>query len=461
MLGRLVEKQLRKGKATFYCYSRPLRFSLSAIIVICSNLLIAQTPHWVSLPQELNGHANVLSTYGDDLVAGGMFSLAGVTPANNIALWNGSNWESLDGGMTAEPIGFVTELLVFEDNLYAAGNFTSAGGTSANNIAVWTGSEWSALGSGTNGTISSMAVFDNQLYIGGIFTEAGGVNVNHIARWDGAEWHALDSGILGNNVNDMVVYQNELYALGPFSEAGGVACNNIARWTGSEWLNAAGGLEFGYTTLIEWDGKLLAGTELDWATEVIFLRVSQWDGVSWSSFSEQQMMPWIRKFAIFDNKLYGAGGTTTGPSEASYVVEWTGSEWVTVGEGINDYTPALCVHNGELYCGGHFNMSDGSPHNFIARWTDEVGIMETNSHQSFSIFPNPGSGQMTLGFGLSEPDKGTTVDVLDMQGKAVHSSTWPNGQSRLQLDLSHLRKGLYLVRVNAGAAGYSEKVVLH
>jgi hypothetical protein len=50
--------------------------------------------------------------------------------------------------MASEP--YVSALAVSGSTLYAGGYFTTAGGTNANDIAQWNGSSWSALGSGMN-----------------------------------------------------------------------------------------------------------------------------------------------------------------------------------------------------------------------------------------------------------------------------------------------------------------------
>jgi hypothetical protein len=57
--------------------------------------------------------------------------------------------------------------------LYAGGYFTTAGGSAANNIAQWNGSSWSALGSGVNDSVFALAVSGSTLYAGGGFTTAG------------------------------------------------------------------------------------------------------------------------------------------------------------------------------------------------------------------------------------------------------------------------------------------------
>ncbi|MCC5787989.1 MAG: hypothetical protein JJU33_14955 [Phycisphaerales bacterium] len=204
---------------------------------------------WSALGQGLTNHHSVedtwayaLAGWGHSVFAGGRFTRAGGSPANNIAQWNGSSWLPLESGVT----GSVYALRVFNDGtglaLYAGGGFTQAGGRSVNRIARWNGSAWSALGEGVNGAVEVLTAFDDgtgpALYAGGWFTEAGGNPASGIARWDGSSWSALGSGLTGghpyNVVTDLAVFDDgtgpALYAAGRFAEAGGNPASNIARW---------------------------------------------------------------------------------------------------------------------------------------------------------------------------------------------------------------------------------------
>lgn len=151
---------------------------------------------WSAVGSGTSGTVNSLTVYDDGtgpaLYAGGFFSGAGGNSANRIARWDGSSWSALGSGMSGGTLTRVFSLAVFDDGsgspaLYAGGDFTQAGGSQANNIARWDGSSWSPLGSGTDNWVWEMAMFDSgtgpALYAGGSFSQAGGNPANFFASW--------------------------------------------------------------------------------------------------------------------------------------------------------------------------------------------------------------------------------------------------------------------------------------
>jgi hypothetical protein len=84
------------------------------------------------------------------LFAGGRFTIAGTTPAEGIAKWDGANWAALGSGIDISYFSTcrVTALADYDDGggarLFATGQFFVAGGTPASEIASWDGTAWSA-----------------------------------------------------------------------------------------------------------------------------------------------------------------------------------------------------------------------------------------------------------------------------------------------------------------------------
>ena len=113
--------------------------------------------------------------------------------------------------------------------MYAGGRFSAAGGTSANNIARWDGEKWHSLGSGANGLVMKLAVHGDWVYAGGTFTEIDGVKANGLARFDGSKWSPVGSGV--NGFVDVIAFSDEyMYVAGGFTTAGGKSAFNFARW---------------------------------------------------------------------------------------------------------------------------------------------------------------------------------------------------------------------------------------
>jgi hypothetical protein len=83
-----------------------------------------------------------------DLVAGGAFFTAGGVAANNIARWDGSNWTALGGGLLGSGTAATTRAFAVLANgeLIAGGMFQMAGNIASNGIARWNGSSWLPFG---------------------------------------------------------------------------------------------------------------------------------------------------------------------------------------------------------------------------------------------------------------------------------------------------------------------------
>ncbi|MCL4222152.1 MAG: hypothetical protein KJZ65_12375 [Phycisphaerales bacterium] len=176
---------------------------------------------------------------GEKLYAAGRFLNIGGVPANNIAVWNGSNWSALGGGITHTSIAQVICMTTFDDGngpaLYAGGSFTSAGGSPATRIAKWNGSSWSAMGDGFNNTVQELTVFDDgsgpALYAMGNFTLSGANPINRIAKWNGTSWEPVGVGADGNIYGAFVFDAGEgmgMHLGGGFNSAGGLAAARAA-----------------------------------------------------------------------------------------------------------------------------------------------------------------------------------------------------------------------------------------
>lgn len=289
---------------------------------------------WLSIgsvgdPDNWQASVHTLTVFDGDLIAGGGFITADGQTVNNIARWDGSNWQSMGDGMDNAVLG----LTVFEDDLIAVGTFRHAGGEQAQYVARWNGTEWQPMASGMNGSVSAVEVFGSDLIIGGVFKSIGGQAATRVARWDGTGWQPMGTVGDPDDSNEWVlaltVFDNELIVGGRFETTDGREVNNVARWDGSGWQPLDTGTSREVQTLTTFDGDLIAGGHFITASGIEVRRTARWDGSRW-----QPMGP-------------GIGSPHTGLSSVD----------------------ALIVHDDNLFVGGEFTSTgSGKSANNVARW---------------------------------------------------------------------------------------------
>ncbi len=341
--------------------------------------------NWVSLgglPGTDSGvHASAVDDAGS-LYIGGEFTVVGTVIVNRIAKWDGSTWTALGGGMN----GFVRALAVSGNDLYAGGEFTmvtNSGGVSvlANRVAKWNGSAWSALGEGLDANVLALATSGSDLYAGGEFTNAindGSVTVavNRVAKWNGSAWVALDGG-LSSRVRAAAMMGSDLYVGGEFISAtnagAAVTVNRIARWDGSSWSALASGVNNFVYALAVSGSDLYAGGEFLTATNgggvaVSVSRVAKWNGNAWSAM-QTGMNARVSALTALGSDVYAGGYfTTAGVAGANYISKWNGSSWSELGSGMDGNVYAVAGRGTNLYAGGALKTAGGIAANFLAKW---------------------------------------------------------------------------------------------
>ncbi len=155
-------------------------------------------------------------------VAGDIGSMDGI-PCGNIAMWDGTSWSSLGGGMD----GTVKSLALVGHNLIASGHFQHAGGVAVNNIALWNGSTWAPLGNGFNDWVVSVEFFNNTLY-----AIAAGTFRCALFSFDGANWNS-ENLLLDYSVNGMVNVDSTLLIYGSFSHVNNDTARGLVSFNGS------------------------------------------------------------------------------------------------------------------------------------------------------------------------------------------------------------------------------------
>ncbi|MBO9327013.1 MAG: hypothetical protein J7463_17125, partial [Roseiflexus sp.] len=337
----------------------------------------------------LNGPIYAIAISGTNVYVGGRFTDAGgISGANNLARWDGSQWHAVGG--TNAITGTINAIVVSGNDVYVGGIFTNAGGVSgANNLARWDGSRWHAVG-GTNaitGTVNTIAVSSSDVYIGGFFTKAGGVSgANNLARWDGSQWHAVGGGTNGI-VASIAISGTNVYIGGAFFNVGGVSgTDSLARWDGSRWHPVGGatssGINNGFVASIAISGpNVYVGGQFTNAGGVTGANnLARWDGSRWLTVGSPGAINGpVYAIAVSGSNVYAGGGfTNAGGSGASYLARWDGNQWRAVGsvQAMNNWVLAISIDvidgADHVYVGGEFTNANGVDHaDYVARWDGE------------------------------------------------------------------------------------------
>lgn len=114
---------------------------------------------WKTLGNAFDGLPYTFGFAGKKLIVAGQFTMPDGKQA--LAEWDGSAWHTLAGGVKkGTGIAYIDSILSVGSQLYVSGGFDSVGDiqTPANNIAMWDGQNWHTLNSGLNGRVYSMAI---------------------------------------------------------------------------------------------------------------------------------------------------------------------------------------------------------------------------------------------------------------------------------------------------------------
>lgn len=342
---------------------------------------------WTALGSGINGTVRALAVSGGDLYVGGIFAMAGGSPANCVARWDGSRWSVVGSGVYNNG-NFPTRvyaLAVAGSEVYVGGYFamaTNSGGVvvEANSIAKWDGNSWTALGTGLaydwyGGTVRALAVAGSNVYAGGWFSAAGSRTAKNIAKWDGSSWASVGSGSgMNNSVYGLALAGSDLYAGGTFTAAGDSAASCIAKWNGSNWTALGSGMNSAVLALAVAGSDVYAAGNFTMAGGLAAHYIAKWDGSSWSALGSGLSGGGVLALAMCGGDLYAGGNfNVAGGKSANGMAKWDGTNWTALGLGPSGgaswpSVSALAVSGGNVYAAGYFSTTGGSPVNDVAKW---------------------------------------------------------------------------------------------
>lgn len=343
----------------------------------------------------LSGEASAFGRRGTcEIYVGGHFAYAGETRADSIARFTREGgYEALGDGL----LGTVANIQVTQAGLvYAAGGFTDPSGTRLRNLAVWDGTEWSSVGGGVGDPTDpfqiarTLAIHEGGapdggdiVYVAGNIDYLGGERASGFGMWDGSEWTDLgvlfrghESPIRPGEYNDarfnalMVDPETgDLIVAGSFSAVGRddtfIETSNVVRWDGSAWHPYGDGIgdrEGSVTAATLWNGRVTVARQYQNDEP---RRFAVWTGSEWEAVgTDQPGFTTTSQIAGIGNALFAAGNWSGG----RHVAVFDGSEWHALGAGVSDGAEAVLPIEGGVLFGGVFNRAGETGSGGIAFW---------------------------------------------------------------------------------------------
>jgi hypothetical protein len=295
---------------------------------------------WTPLGSGMNGAVLALAMHNGMLYAGGRFSSAGGSTVGNVARWNGSAWEPVGpgvgftGGGAMLPDPQVNALISWNGMLVAGGTFTGVDGSPCERLAIYNGSSWSELGGGVNNTVAALAVWQSDLVVGGAFTTAGPGSASRLAVWNGSTWSGLGSGF-DNTVFALAASGSELTAGGFFTASGATQVRAIGRWTGTAWQEVAGGINSSVYSLGYRGAELVAGGLYSLAGSTAANSIAFLQGTTWKRLGSGMNLSVYAVEVSAEEIIAGGFFTQAGGQNIPALAVWRESQPLTLNAGWN------------------------------------------------------------------------------------------------------------------------------
>ncbi|MBA3649798.1 MAG: T9SS type A sorting domain-containing protein [Chitinophagales bacterium] len=411
--------------------------------------------------------------------------------------------------------GTVNTLGVWKDTLYAGGYFITSYNenedVTVNHIARFDSIfEWHALGNGINvgSNVKSLYEYKGDLIAGGAFEKAGDTILNNIGRWDGYNWHSMGSGVTTRGkyylayINALDTFQNKLIVGGDFKQVDEIEVHSLATWSGKKWDTLA-------QTRTDVVNVLYSANEVLYVSGDLKQPIMVWNGIKWDNLNFGRSGA-IYSNAFYLNNLYVGGlfpglndslnniayldystnqnlctapyaGQVSDITSSAATLTWLDSSTIPTSYRIyykvknttgwqkvhaktkNKALKGLLTNTTYSWMVG--TKCDTSHSGFSQRYefttlTEKKSLSEDYSQFNFSIFPNPGNGQINIVV-ISDNSSPLILKIYDMAGRVVYSDGWINGGSNDKLlDLSTLQPGIYSMQLLCNNQEAIRKMVL-
>lgn len=324
----------------------------------------------------IQGYISTLGAYDGGIIVAGDYSGIGGVTASCLALYKNSTFAEFGGGVNGAftiPGNSTSELsveciLVDGKDVYIGGTFQNAGGKLVNNIARWDGTQWNDLGGGVqnNGQTASAKIYcikkmpDGRIIVGGAFTKSGNISTRGLAVWNGTSWGLLgtiDSMDQVSAIRDIEFDGKDVYIGGYIKTIEGKYVRNIARWDGLQWNEVSGGVSHALSSgmvlvMKKYGNKLYVGGSFNVAGQTEAKNVAVWDldNKKWSALGSGLRNNYDAGFVnsivgVNDTVFFGGLFDRAGTTQTVNVAAWLPLSATNINtESVTDNTNGVTIY---------------------------------------------------------------------------------------------------------------------
>ena len=399
---------------------------------------------------------SALKVFDGKLYVTGNFNTAGNVTCNNIAIWNGSNWDTIPGGGIEDG---ANDMCVYNGNLFIGGGFQYAGMVAnTRQVAGHNGNNWFALGLGGTeiaARVYTIASYNGTLVLGGNFTQFGGLPFNgigRIVRWMGSYWDKMSGGVTGGMMTSiycMAEYNDKLYVGGDFTKAGNVPANYIATWDGVKWDSIGSGADgvivqmFVDTT----NNELYIHGGISIINGISTIGIAKYDGTQWTNIPTPPTSNGFGRIGFYHGYLFTVNSKNTNLDTT--FAYYDGINWHSLLNGPNGFLSSWAEYKDTLYIGGYFDSVGTQKVNSIAKFfipqnpnSVKPLLERKNSSELLANIPNPFEEETTITFALPKREKGI-IKVFNSSGVCVRELNLKPESNKIDFKSNDLENGIY------------------
>lgn len=414
------------------------------------------------------------SVHNELIISGKFINKIGNLSARGIARWNGSQWDTLGGGINTHskitspntPAGMALCGIPYNGKLLVGGCFNSIGGINAVSLALWDGVKWDSLPkrafnpSSFAQCVNGLYRKGNLVYIVGTFTSIGGQSTQGLGIWDGTNFSSASTFTFNGSggISDIIEFQNELYVSGGYfyNPPTYISSSDILKFDGTKWISIVpGGIKgfnAGAATMAVYNSELYIGGHFLFSDGNPGENIMKWNGNEWQDVGfGGESVGLVRKLIVKNNKLWAFGCFYKAAYMPAFsIAVYDGTKWCALQDTLDNCILAADVYKDTIYVGGGFWSAGGDIHianlaklknEMLYKSCNGVGISELDENSSVNIYPNPVTSTLHID---SEQyfEQWTEIEIINTLGQTILKSTYSN-----DIDVSTLSQGYYILKI--------------